>query len=276
MRINGDTRLIAHIGYPTHSFKAPLIYNPYFESKKINVVVVPFSCQIGGLKALVESLKVVRNFVGALVTMPHKVAVMDLLDEISPAAEISGSCNAIKLVDGRLVGDMFDGTGFVRALINKGVSLRGASALVVGAGGVGCAIAASLADAGIKLLRLHDVDPSKIRDLTKRIRRRHALLEIVTGCEPRDMDIVVNATPMGMSVDDPLPLDVNRISIGCIVGDVVMRVDETPFLKAAKARGARVQVGIDMLFEQIPAYLDFFNLPTTDASNLRRLARISN
>ena len=92
--------------------------------------------------------------------------------------------------------------------------------------------------------------------------------------DPAGCDIVVNATPMGMNDGDPLPLDVARIAPDAFVGEVVMKREMTAFLKAAQARGCRFQVGTDMLFEQIPAYLEFFGFETTTPETLRRLARL--
>ena len=88
-------------------------------------------------------------------------------------------------------------------------------------------------------------------------------------------DLVVNATPLGMNHGDPLPVDVSRISPETFVGEVVLKEEMTAFLKAVQARGCRFQVGADMLFEQIPAYLEFFGFPTTTPETLRALARIS-
>ena len=89
--------------------------------------------------------------------MPHKITTVGLLDEVMTTARVAGSCNAVRLdADGRLVGDMFDGEGFVRGVLRKGRTLAGASALVVGSGGVGSAIAASLAKAGVARLAVYD------------------------------------------------------------------------------------------------------------------------
>jgi shikimate dehydrogenase len=98
---------------------------------------------------------------------------------------------------------------------------------------------------------------------------------VCTGSnDPVGHDVVVNATPMGMEPGDPLPLDVSRLASSTFVGEVVMRQTMTAFLQAAQARGCRFQIGTDMLFEQIPAYLEFFGLPTTSAELLRSVAKI--
>ena len=279
--------------------------------------------------------------------MPHKVAAAGLLDEASPAVGICGSCNAVKRDgNGRLLGDMFDGEGFVRGVRGKGRAVEGASALAVGAGGVGSAIAASLARAGAAHLALFDIDGGACEKLAGRLRTHYpdltvdgegfvrgvrgkgravegasalavgaggvgsaiaaslaragaahlALFDIDGGaCEklagrlrthypdltietgsndPHGHDIVVNATPLGMKPGDALPMDTDRIAPGSFAGDVVLTQEETPFLAAARARGCRTQAGIDMVFEQIPAYLDFFGFPAATPEELRRLAEL--
>jgi len=275
--INGNTQLIAHIGYPTHTFKSPMIYNPYFEEAGINTVVVPMGCKPEDFTVFLKSVFSLTNICGALITMPHKVAVVGLLDEVTPTVRVAGACNAVKkLVDGRLVGDMFDGAGFVRGVQRKGFDLTGKRVLVVGAGGVGSAIAASLAGAGIAAISLFDVNTAGCEALAQRLKDNYPAIVVQTGSnDPAGFDLVVNATPMGMNEGDPLPMDVSRLSPDTFVGEVVMRHETTAFLAAAQARGCRTQVGSDMLFEQIPAYLEYFDLPTTTAQELRRVARLS-
>jgi shikimate dehydrogenase len=276
MLIDGQTELIAHLGFPTHAFKAPLIYNPYFESVGINAVVMPMGCRPENFPGVLRSLFSLENVRGALITMPHKVSVLSLLDEVTPGAQVAGACNAVKRdASGRLVGDMFDGEGFVRGLRRKGVKVEGARALVVGCGGVGSAIAASLAASGCASISLHDVRSASADALALRLGKHFAQLKVlVDGNDPGGMDLVVNGTPLGMNPGDPLPLDVARLEPSTFVGEVVMKSEMTAFLTAAKARGCRVQVGMDMLFEMIPPYLEFFGYPTTTPDNLRSLARL--
>jgi len=274
--IRGTTTLIAHIGYPTESFKAPMIYNPYFEQQGIDAIVMPMGVKGEDYPQFLASLRKLTNLRGALITMPHKVTTVSLVDEVTPTAKIAGACNAILLrPDGSLLGDMFDGAGFVRGVERKGMQLGGASALVVGCGGVGSAIAASLAAAGVAKIGLFDANAAAADGLADRLRRHYPKLEVSTGSnDPAGYALVVNATPMGMNEGDPLPIDVNRIAPGAMVGEVVMKQEMTAFLRAAQARGCRFQVGTDMLFEQIPAYLEFFGFPTTTPENLRAVAKI--
>lgn len=274
--ISGTTQLIAHLGYPTESFKAPMIYNPWFEKRGIDAVVVPMGVKPGDYAGTLAALARVTNLKGALVTMPHKVTTLSLADEITPTARIAGACNALLLrPDGTWLGDQFDGAGFVRGLLRKGRTLRGARVIVSGAGGVGSAIAASLAAEGVAQLSLFDTYAASAEGLAERLRAHYPQLVVQTGSnDPAGFDVVVNATPLGMKEGDPLPFDVARIDAGAMVGEVVMKTEYTPLLQAALAKGCGVQVGTDMLFEMIPAYLEFFGYGTAAADELRAVAQI--
>lgn len=275
--IRGTTKLIAHLGYPTESFKAPMIYNPYFEKHGIDAVVVPMGCRAEDYPRFLKLVFKLSNIHGALVTMPHKVTTVALLDEVLTTAQVAGSCNAVRLgADGKLVGDMFDGEGFVRGVLHKGRKLAGARVLVVGCGGVGSAIAASLAKATVAELALFDAYAPLAVGLAERLRLHYPLLQVATGsADPAGFDVVVNATPLGMKPGDPLPMDVSRIAPTTFVGEVVMKQEVTPFLEAVRARGCEFQIGTDMLFEQIPAYLEFFGFPTATPDELRAVAQVS-
>jgi shikimate dehydrogenase len=274
--IDGRTRLVAHIGYPTDAFKSPMIYNPFFAARKINAAVVPMGCKAEDYATFLKMVFRLSNVCGALITMPHKVATLALVDEASVSARIAGACNAVKVGEqGQLIGDMFDGEGFARGVQRKGRRIAGANAFVAGCGGVGSAIAASLAKAGISRLGLYDVSAPAMNELCKRLRSHYPNLEIIAGsAEPAGYDIVVNATPVGMNKDDPLPMKMDGILPSAFVGEVVMREEITPFLAAARAKGCDYQVGTDMLFEQIPAYLEFLGFGTATSDELRKLAQI--
>ena len=274
--ISGKTTLIAHIGYPTFAFKAPLIYNPWFEKNAIDAVVVPMGVKAEEYRELFPLLFRMSNIRGALVTMPHKVVTCELVDELTPIAAVAGAANAVLVRDdGSLVGDQFDGAGFVRGVQRKGFALEGARVLVVGNGGVGSPIAASLAGAGIGSIGLFDPNTAASESLGGRLAEHYPALEIGIGSkDPEGYDLVVNATPLGMNDGDPLPMDVDRIAPGTFVGEVVMKQEITPFLAAARDKGCPIQVGSDMLFEMIPAYLEFFGFGTATPEELRAVSQI--
>ncbi len=274
--ISGKTTLIAHLGYPTEAFKAPMIYNPWFDRQGIDAVVVPMGVKPGDYPTMLAALARLTNLRGALVTMPHKVTTLSLVDEATTTARIAGACNAIlKRPDGSLLGDQFDGAGFVRGVERKGRRLKGARVLVAGCGGVGSAIAASIAATGAAELALFDMHDASARALAARLREHYPKLAVSTGSnDANGFDAVVNATPMGMKEGDPLPFDIARIDAKTFVGEVVMKAEYTPLLRAAKAKGCEVQVGTDMLFEMIPAYLEFFGFGTATPDELRAVAQI--
>ena len=274
--ISGKTTLIAHIGFPTESFKAPMIYNPWFDKHGIDAAVIPMGVRPEDYATSLKAIFRMSNVRGALVTMPHKVVTNSLVDEITPTARIAGASNAILLrPDGTLLGDQFDGAGFVRGVQRKGLALAGKRVLVSGNGGVGSAIAASLAAAGVAHMALFDGFEASSRSLADRLRQHYPKLEIGTGSnDPAGFDLIVNATPLGMKEGDPLPFDMDRVAPSTFVGEVVMKEAMTPLLRAAQAKGCAFQLGTDMLFEMIPAYLEFFGFGTATPEELREVATL--
>jgi shikimate dehydrogenase len=274
--IDGDTKLIAHIGYPTASFRAPSIYNPWFARRGINAAVVPLGVTSESFREAFPQICRFTNFHGALITMPHKAVVVDWLDEASAAVRVAGASNAVRRGgDGKLIGDMFDGEGFVRAAAAAGRNIVGQCVLIVGAGGVGSAIAAACANAGASEIALTDTRAGAAERLADRLRVNYPELIIsLDSNDPSGFDIAINATPLGTYPGDPLPMDASRLSRSALAGEVVLKPAMTAFLAAAKARGVACVTGLDMLFEQIPVYLEFFGFPTATAAELRETAEI--
>jgi shikimate dehydrogenase len=273
--LNGDTKIIAHIGYPT-TFKSPLIYNPWFEKHGINAAVVPVGVTSENCSIAFPAICRFTNFHGALIAMPHKVSVVGLIDVASTAVKVAGSCNVVRRNgDGRLIGEMFNGEGFVRGAGRNGRSVGGKKVLVVGSNEVGSAIAASTAAAGAAEIALDDLSASSMETLAERLRQNYPRLKVSCGSnDPSGFDVVVNATALGMKDGDPMPVDISRLSPSTYVSEAAIKPETTAFLAAARARGCATQIGIDMLFEQIPAYLEFFGFPSATASELKEVAEI--
>jgi shikimate dehydrogenase len=274
--ISGKTTLIAHIGYPTTTFKAPMIYNPWFEKHEIDAVVMPMGVKAEAYPNALRTIFGFTNVLGALITMPHKVTTVGLVDEVTVTAKIAGAANAvIKRADGTLLADMFDGEGFTRGVKRHGFTLPGATCLVVGSGGVGSAIAASLAAEHVASIALCDTNEASCAGLAARLRAYYPDLDVkITSSDPAGYGLVVNATPLGMNATDPLPFDASRLEPTCYVGEVVLKNEITPLLHVAKEKGCKFSVGTDMLFEMIPAYLEFFGFGTATPDELRAVARI--
>ena len=216
------------------------------------------------------------NIRRALITMPHKVVTTELVDELTPIAQVAGAANAVLVrEDGSLLGDQFDGAGFARGVARKGFDAKGKRALVVGNGGVGSPIAASLVADGLVGIGLFDPFIQASEALAGRLAQHYPDVEVTVGSkDPDGYDLVVNATPLGMKDGDPLPMDVERIAPTTFVADVVMKQTITPFLQAAIDRGCPIQVGQDMLYEQIPAYLEFFGYGSPTPDELRAVSQI--
>ena len=275
--ISGKTILLPIFAFPTEPIKAPYIYNPWFDSKGIDAVVVPMGIKPEDYAETLKAVFRMSNVRGALVTMPHKVITASLMDELSKTAQVAGSCNAIlKRPDGSLAGDMFDGEGFVRGLKRNGFNCQGAKVLLIGAGGVGSAIAASLAEAGVAAMDVIKTRSESAITLVERLQRffPQVTARVVHSDDVAGFDLIVNGTPLGLP-GDPLPFDLTNLSPSTFVGEVVMKQEMTPLLEIARQRGCRYVLGTEMLFEMIPAYLEFFGFGTATPDELRSIAKIS-
>jgi shikimate dehydrogenase len=249
--IDGNTRLFAILGDPIAQVRAPSVLNPIFAARGLNAVLVPIEVPRQGFDALMAGFKAARNWDGLVITVPHKVAVMRHLDLMGPQTARVGSANLVRReADGRLCGDITDGLGLVNAMRAKGGEPNGRSALVVGSGGVGAAIAGALLEAGAKVT-LTDSVAGKAEELAAR-------LGATAGKpDPRGHQLVINATPLGMRADDPLPVDASLLTSDQFVADVVTKPPLTPLLKAAQARGCRTSDGVEMVDGHAALMADF-------------------
>lgn len=275
--IRGSTRLYPVIGSPVAQVLAPTLYNPLFTESGIDAAVVPMEIEREDFSELFPKLFKMSNVCGAMITIPHKVATLDLLDDYSDAVRISGSCNAVvRRPDGSLYGEMFDGVGFVRALKKQGFVIQASRCLVVGAGGAGAAIAAALANEQADSVRLFDTSSSRANEVANHLASCFPSCTIQAGSNDlAGFDLVVNATPLGMEPSDPLPVDATQIEPNMLIAEIVMKQETTPLLAAAIARGCRIVRGREMLIEQVPLYLSFFGLNINKETPMEKFAAIA-
>ncbi len=261
--LSGRTRLFAILGDPIHQVGSPGLFNQAFRRRGLEAVLVPAHVTSGDLAASVAGLRLIRNLDGLVVTVPHKIAIMDLLDEIGPAARKIGAVNAIRrMEDGRLVGENFDGEGCVRALKSNGQSIVRRRVFQLGAGGAGRAVAHALADEGPASLRIADLDAARANELVESILRAHPAMDVaISAPAPENADLVINATPIGMQPEDVYPFDPAEIAEGAFVVDVILKPSFSPLLQAAQARGLGIQQGPAMLEGQIEAVCEFLTRP---------------
>ncbi|WP_367819492.1 shikimate dehydrogenase family protein [Streptomyces sp. LMG1-1-1.1] len=268
--IGGSTRLYAVLGCPVAQVKAPALLNPVFARLGLDAVLVPVLAEPAHLGEIVRGLQRIGNLDGLLVTVPHKAEVRRYADTVSSAVTQSGSANALRREpDGRWSAENFDGIGFVRGLRASGFDLSGKRVSLIGAGGAGGALAAAVLAAGAAHLDVCDRDESRVSEVTNRLgpywpgRLTGSVVPRLDGA-----DLAVNATPLGLRPEDPLPFDVAGLPPGAEVADIIMEPRETALLRAAEARGHRIHHGSHMLIHQLDLYREFFRLNAPERAEL--------
>jgi shikimate dehydrogenase len=247
MNITGKTKITGLFGYPVEHTLSPAMHNAAFEYLGMDYCYVPFLVHPNFIGEAVGAVRTL-NMVGVNITVPHKESVISLLDSIDDEAMFIGAVNTIVHHEDRLAGYNTDGRGFVRSLAENHISVAGKKILVIGAGGASKAISYYLSEKAGKLY-LYDVDKNKLEklvsDLTK-IRSNVSALDQLARLD--DFEIIINATPLGLRNEDPLPLDVSGLIPEQTVCDLIYRV--TPLLEKAALRGCRTLDGLGMLLWQ--------------------------
>jgi shikimate dehydrogenase len=247
MKISGTTKIVALLGYPVEHSLSPDMHNRAFERMGLDYCYVAFPVRPDLLRDAVAAIRAL-DLGGVNVTVPHKESVMPMLDLIDSEASFIGAVNTVVNRDGKLVGYNTDGRGFMRSLEEQNIDTGGQRVLIVGAGGAARAISYYLSEAARELL-LYDIDREKAERLAADLsinRKNVAILPALEGLE--DVDIIVNATPLGLSPDDPLPFDVSELRPDQIVGDLIYR--PTRLQEEAAQSGCRTFDGLGMLLWQ--------------------------
>ena len=257
-KLSGETLLYPIIGDPIIFVKSPQRLTAEFEARDHNGICVPMQVPDGQLENVIRGLGPVPNVRGLLITMPHKNTMFAYCATFSETAKLLGVVSvARRNVDGSWHGDMLDGVAFVTAQKKNGAKPEGARVLQVGAGGVGSAIAVALLDAGVRELVLHDANESRLIDLVRLLSGLGCGRVVAGLADPTGCDMVVNATPMGMSPQDPLPVSAHLLTSSMFVGDVVAGHGVTPFLQAAQAAGCKTADGVQMVEAGMEIMPDF-------------------
>jgi shikimate dehydrogenase len=256
---SGATRLYVIIGDPIAQVKAPAGLTREFERRGRDWAVVPLQLKPTDVGAGSSVLSRSGNVDGLIATVPHKFVLASHCATLSERARFLGAANvARRNADGGWHGDMLDGEGFMAAAARAGCSMRDARALLIGAGGAGRAIALSLLDHGVGRLAIHDIDAGRRDALVAKLAGRFGGRVGPGIGDASGVDLVVNATPIGMTVGDSLPLDLAGLEATTFVGDVITVPEITPLLRIARERGCRIQTGIGMFESNIGLMADFF------------------
>lgn len=259
MQIRGSTRLAGILGYPVSHSLSPLMHNAAYAAMGLNLCYVPLPVSPEGLGSAIAGLRAMQ-FLGANVTIPHKVAVTGHLDRLAESARRVGAVNTIVNEDGSLVGHNTDGTGFIRALEEAvAVDYSGAPVLLLGAGGAARSVAMALADRGVPRIAIVNRGRARADELRQALKDKHPSLPVETRLLDADYNdltaaakIIINATPAGMSERLKSELiAVDSLSEEQIVCDLVYsQTQATPLLLAARAKGAKALGGLGMLIHQ--------------------------
>lgn len=254
---DGSLRLFGIIGDPVAQVRACHSATERMRQTGANAALLPFHVPSAHLPDIFHSLRLIGNFDGMVVTIPHKIPMARLVDTLSDRARLVGAVNlARREADGRWHGEIVDGVGFRRGLDVTGFDPAGRTAFIIGAGGAGSAVALELARSGARL-RIYDVAADRAASLAHRLLVAGHDATAVYDPDPAGADLVVNATPLGMRLDDPMPLDPALLSPAMTVAEVVMKPPVTAFLLAARAIGCRIQLGEAVMLHQLDAMVEF-------------------
>lgn len=266
--ISGHTSLLCILADPISQVRTPQLVNRLLRERGTDAVMVPVHVPAEHLDAMVGGLRHARNFRGMVVTVPHKMAVLALCDALDGDAAAVGAVNVVRReADGRLVGGILDGQGFLRGLLDAGINVRGASVYLAGAGGAANAIAFALAQAGAGRLTVANRSRARADELAARLAAVYPALPVAVGSpDASGHDIVINATSLGMKPGDALPLDTGSLQAGQVVAEIIMDPAETALLAQARARGCRIHGGAAMLEGQVAEMVAFFESTTGQAA----------
>jgi len=253
--IGGETRLLALIGDPVGHSLSPAMHNASFVAEGLDYVYVALNVRAEDLPAAVRGAAAL-GLRGFNVTMPHKRAMVSLVDELDEGAGISGAVNTVVIEGPRLRGFNTDGPGMIEACGEAGIALADRRVLLLGAGGAAASIAVALCDAGVGALDIVNRNPEHAAALADKLRGAGKGAEIEvhpTGALDGTVraPIIVNTTPLGMEDGDPLPIPPGCLDAHTALVDAVYRPGaETELVRQARARGATVVAGQRMLLYQ--------------------------
>lgn len=248
-----EMRTYCLIGDPVSHSLSPAMHNAAFKSLSMDDVYIAYKVSSHELESSVESLRSVK-ISGFNVTIPHKIAVLQYLDEVDLLSRKAGAVNTVASIDGRFKGFNTDIQGFLQPLLNRGIDFRGLSVLLFGAGGSARAVVASLSSVtGISKLVVANRTYNKSSELSKQAELQGLTSSVSMIEEAKVMakrfDLIVNATSVGLQSNESI-LDSEDIDGSSTVYDLVYRPVMTKLLENAREKGARVIYGYEMLLEQ--------------------------
>jgi shikimate dehydrogenase len=264
----GTTSFYTMIGTPIIQVKSPVLYNRYFAEHGMDAVMIAMNVPSDQVMTHFEHMRAVSNFGGSIVTIPHKHAAVDSMDTISERAKTLESINVVRSENGRLIGDMVDGLGFMVAVKHHGLSVVGKRAAIIGGGGAGAAIAQAIAQAGADEVVIKEIRRERLEFLEHLLKDANPEIRVSFELHTLEgFDLAVNATPVGMNGDPRMPFPAETLSPTTLVADVVTNPKVTPWLAAAIKKGCVVQYGAEMVHGQFGLMGRHLGLEIPDPEN---------
>lgn len=253
--VTGRTQVCFMLGHPVSQAASPALFNASMTKAGRDTVLVPVDLRPSGLPAFFSALRNMDNCKGCVVTYPFKQQAYLEVDDASADCRALGVANVvIRSQDGKLRGEITDGSGFLNALITNGQSVRDRDVLLIGAGGAGAAIALELLRAEAARLVICDIDQTRRQDLINRAASLYPHRPVFsTPPEDFGYDLLCNATPLGMAGDQRLPWPLEGLGQHAFVADIVPYPPETPWIVRARELGLKTQTGPEMVAGQIDA-----------------------
>ena len=266
MEINGKTSITGIFGYPIEHTFSPVMHNAAFSDLRLNYCYIPFLVSPDHLKGAVGSIRAL-NMRGVNITIPHKQSVMPLLDTVKEEAAFIGAVNTVVNSNGKLVGDNTDGKGFMKSLEENGIAVDGKDVLIHGAGGASRAVSYYLCKKA-KNVSIYGRSPEKAERLVDDLKIIYSNVSPARSIsDTKGYDIIVNATPLGMKSDDPLPFDTSLFRSGQTVCDLIYT--KTRFIEEAAEKGCTVLDGTGMLLWQGALSFELWTGKQPDISVMR-------
>ena len=255
---SGKTKYIALLAHPVSHVKAPSFINPEFERIGLDWFLMPLHVRPENLEDAVYGLQKIDNLLGVNLTIPHKEEMAKLCSDLGPNAKRTKTVNAVRFDNGKLIGEMFDGVGLIIGQKQNGIDVAGRSALILGAGGAGRAIAFSYLDEGVTRLGIYNRSMERAEKLVADIKKGLPDANVeVSSNDPTSFDLICNCTSLGLHEGDAVPVEIDKLTANKVVVDIIA-VRETELMIAAIDKGCKVIGGVPMAVGQVSAFAKFF------------------
>jgi len=257
--VDGRTRVFAIIGHPIEQVRSPQAITHELQRRGRNAILLPFDVAPDAFDEVFRHILSIGNLDGLIITVPHKIRARELCTRVGPLAEMSGSASVIaRTADNKWVGELFDGKGCIAAIRNRGVTFDGKRVVLLGIGGAGAGIAVELARQAPAEICIYDPDSVKTAHVIARLRSRFPAQSFAAGMPTLErVDILINASPVGMLDPTRMPVEASRFPPHVIVMDVITDPAPTRLLRTAEESGCVAIYGREMFDTQIAGACDF-------------------